>query len=129
MRFWNRNKPDHDCKKHCGHAQILENVVNEQIRPKEHEKLDEYYQMQSDFENHDCNKTCDHLSEGDANSPIIQSYEAGKGTKYGGFITTNIRIKYQNDVDLVRFLKEVLKVKKYQLIAKKYNLEFEFGED
>ncbi len=88
MRFWNRNKPDHDCKEHCGHAQILESVVNEQIRPKAQTLSAEY--VKEDRPSFAMkNKMCDHLP----------------------------------------FLKEVLKVKKYQLLAKKYNLEFELSED
>lgn len=112
LKFWKSNKSDHDCKEHCGHAQILDNIVHEhsivdsgtnveRIRPKEHEKLDEYYQKQSDFES-----GIAYLPE-----PFL------------------INIKHKNQIDFVKFLKEVMKIKKYQLLAKKYNLEFEFGED
>ena len=48
---------------------------------------------------------------------------------YNGEIFNYPGTVYENDVDFVRFLKEVLKIKKYQLLAKKYNLEFDLSED
>lgn len=65
---------------------------------------------------HDCNKTCDHINPSD-------------GFILEGALKDPLTVKWERSGDFIDFIKKVLSVKKYQKLAEKYFLEFEFRED